>query len=380
MKKILHLQLLPLLTGVQNFSLHLLSGLSPDEYEIWVASKPGGEFVDAVLARGFHYLPVASLRREISLWDFVALVKLILLMRCHRFDIVHTNTSKAGILGRLAARLCGVPLIIHTAHGVSFQEGQSRLTQKLFQAAEKFGNQLCDWVVFVNNSDRERCLALGLVSPEKAVSVYNAIPVDYADRLSGIAAARHYDPHKPDFVIGSTLRFSEQKNVIDLVSSACRACSRNPRLRFILLGEGELLGLCRRIVASHRLNGQVLLPGWDLGVDKWLPQFDAFILYSRWEAQPFSIIEAMYSGLAVVGSDIPSIRELVDQDSGWLFPLDDLPPLIDFLAGLPERAKDVFAAGQQAAARIRRLCDYRQMMDGYLRLYERQSDSSEGRL
>jgi glycosyltransferase involved in cell wall biosynthesis len=88
----------------------------------------------------------------------------------------------------------------------------------------------------------------------------------------------------------------------------------------------------------------------------------------------------MYSGLAVVGSDIPSIRELVDQDSGWLFPLDDLPPLIDFLAGLPDRAKDVFAAGQQAAARIRRLCDYRQMMDGYLRLYERQSASSEERL
>lgn len=369
MKKLLHLQLLPLLTGVQNFSLHLLDGLPADEFEISVASQPGGDLRAAVLKRGFNYIPLNCLRHPISPLDLFALLQLIWMLKRHKFDIVHTNSSKTGLLGRLAARSCKVPLILHTEHGTAFQPGQSPLARRFFQTLEWLGNKLCHRVVFVNNSDREQCLKLRLLPAAKAVTIYNALPDAYAQKLEAIAQERSFDQAKQDFVIGSTLRFSTQKNVVNLVSAACLACKRQPRLRFILVGEGDLLSLCRQIVRSHGLNDRILFPGWDPDVCAWLKLFDAFILWSRWEAQPFSIIEAMLSGLAVIGSAIPSIQELVDEHCGYLIGLDEPKALIECLQQLPDRAESVFAKGRLAARQIQELCNYQQMMSGYLSIY-----------
>ncbi len=369
MKKILHIQLLPLLSGVQNFSLHLLEGLPGDEFEIWVASKPGGEFVDVVLQRGYKYVPLRFLRHPISPLDLAAFAEMLLLMKRQRFDIVHTNSSKTGLLGRVAATLCKVPFILHTAHGTAFQEGQSWLKKRFFMAVEGLGNLFCHKVAFVNDSDREKCVRLGLLPPEKAITINNALPPSQAEKLASIADSRRFDPDRKDFVIGSTLRFSQQKNVVNLTAAACRACKKAPRLRFILLGDGEYLGLCRQIVRTHSLNGRVLLPGWDADVSKWLGIFDAFILYSRWEAQPFSIIEAMHAGLPVIGSRIPSISELVDPGSGWLVPLDDQSALIETLVSISGKPEEAFARGNYARERVREICDYPKMVDSYLELY-----------
>lgn len=377
MKKLLHLQLLPLLTGVQNFSLHLLEGLPQDEFEIWVASQPGGEFVDAVRSRGYNYIPLRFLKHPISPWDLLAFCELLWLMKRHRFDIVHTNSSKPGLLGRLAAWLCKVPLILHTAHGTSFQAGQSFWAQRFYMMMERLGNRFCHKVVFVNNSDRENCLRLRLLPESKALTVYNALPPLLASRLKAIAEKRTFEPDKPDFVIGSTLRFSRQKNVVNIVAAACRACALSPKLRFILLGEGEYLELCKQIVHSHGLNERILLPGWDPEVVKWLARFDAFILYSRWEAQPFSIIEAMQSGLAIVGSDIPSIRELVDGQSGYLIKLDDHKNLVQCLAGMTADPRGAFIKGQRAKQRIEGLCDHARMVESYLKIYRQGASSAE---
>jgi glycosyltransferase involved in cell wall biosynthesis len=368
-KKLLHLQLLPLLSGVQNFSLHLLDGLPKGEFDIYVASAPGGEFVDAVRKRGYKHIPLRFMRHPISGWDIAAFAELLRVIRYHRFDIVHTNSSKPGLLGRLAASLLKVPLVLHTEHGTAFQEGQSYLAQKGFMALERFANRHCHKVVFVNNSDRERCLDLNLLPPEKAVSIYNALPYGEAEKLAELGRARTLKAERDDLVIGSTLRFSTQKNAVNLTGAACQACRREPRLRFILLGDGEQLELCRRIVQSHGLSERVLLPGWDNDIARWLVIFDAFILYSRWEAQPFSIIEAMHAGLPVIGSDIPSIRELVDEESGWLVKLDDHYALLDVLANLPRDIEGLRDKGHHAARRIGRICDYNAMVEGYLKIY-----------
>ncbi len=369
MKKLLHLQLLPLLSGVQNFSLHLLEGLDREEFDIYVACRPGGEFVEAIQERGYKYIPLKCLNHPISLLDLFAFLELLFVFKRYRFDIVHTNSSKTGLLGRIAASICKVPLILHTVHGTSFQEGQSFLKKTFFKAMERLGNKFCHKVVFVNNSDRLNCIKLGLVAEEKAVTIYNAIPEQQARMLAEIASARVFDTERTDFVVGSTLRFTEQKNVVNLIGAACQACKREPRLRFILLGDGEDLSLCKQIVQTHGLNERVLLPGWDTDIGKWLTLFDAFILYSRWEAQPFSIIEGMSAGLPVIGSQIPSIMEIVDDNSGYLIVLDDHKFLINCLVDLPGNAETVFEKGRYAARQISALCDYRQMVATYVRIY-----------
>ncbi|NLW19608.1 MAG: glycosyltransferase family 4 protein [Candidatus Cloacimonetes bacterium] len=369
MTKLLHLQLLPLLTGVQNFSLHLLDGLPRDEFDIYVASAPGGDLVQAVEERGFTHIPLKRMVHQLTPMDSLAYTELLGVMRRHRFDIVHTNSSKPGLLGRMAARQLGVPLILHTAHGTSFQQDQPRAQQLMLQKLEKLGNALGHKTIFVNNSDRENCVSLGLLPAEKAVTIYNAVPSEQAEKLEKIASERRFDPDKEDFVIGSTLRFSMQKNVLNVIGAACQACRLEPSLRFILLGEGEYLELCRQIVKSHMLNHRIILPGWDSDIASWLPVFDAFILYSRWEAQPFSIIEAMHAGLPILGSDIPSIRELVDAETGWLVPLDEQEELIQCLVSAANPTEKTFEMGQNAAAKIRRICSYDVMVESYLKLY-----------
>jgi glycosyltransferase involved in cell wall biosynthesis len=364
-KKLLHLQLLPILSGVQRFSLHLLDGLDPEEYDIYVASKAGGELQKEVISRGWHYLPIYCLKHPISLLDVAAFIEILYTICRYRFHIVHTNSSKPGLLGRLAARIARVPRIIHTVHGTPFQNHQPPGVQRVFMELEKLGNHFGDVTVFVNHSDRKRCLELNLLPSRKAVTIYNAMDPVCLPRLN---------PKKPTAVItiGSTIRFSDQKNVVSMITAACKACHRLKGLRFIFLGDGQHYELCRSIVASHRLSERILLPGWDSEVEPWLKVFDLFILYSRWEAMPFSIIEAMRFSLPVIGSDIPSIRELVNTDNGWLVPLDDDEALLEVFQEVVSQPARIAEKGKNAYHWINRISNYNSMIEAYRDVYDNQ--------
>ncbi len=369
MKKILHLQTLALLSGVQNFSLHLLKGLPDTEYQKVLASSPHGPLVAECAKLGIKHLPIRAMKRELGLHDLYAFLQILIILKRGKYDVVHTHTSKAGLLGRLAAMLMNIPLVIHTSHGMPFQEGQSRLAYKFYMFLEKLGNKWCDYAVYVNDSDRIRSLELGLVSQVQAKTVYNAIPPDLSLNLSKINESRKLPP-EGEVLIGSTLRFSRQKNVLDLTRAAIAACKRCSRLKFALLGEGEDLQLCRAMVQSHGLSGRILFPGWDRNIEPWLELFDAFILYSRWEAMPFSIIEAMQSGLPVIGSDIPSICELVDDETGYIVPLDNLAALEDLLVQLGEDFTKAYAKGKRGAEKIKLKSDYQTMVSAYQAIYD----------
>ena len=361
-KKILHLQLLPLMSGVQRFSLHLLDGLSMADYEIWVASKPGGEFVTAIEKRGWNYIPLPSFRHPVSPWDLVTFLHLLWLLRKHKFDIVHTNSSKPGLLGRIAATICQVPLILHTAHGTPYLPHQSPLVHWSYIQLEKLANRFCDKVIYVNNCDRLKAIELGVIPSDKALTIYNAM------KEEPVAERRERDTDT--ITIGSTLRFSQQKNVLKLIPALCKAARKNAKLKFIILGDGDHLQLCRSIVASYRLSDRILLPGWDSDVEPWLKLFDVFILYSRWEAMPFSIIEAMYAGLPVIGSAIPSIAEFVNDEVGWLLPLDDEETLISTLVSIPEHPEVIRDRGKAALAWVNKISDYPTMVNSYREVYE----------
>jgi glycosyltransferase involved in cell wall biosynthesis len=371
MTRLLHLQLLPLLAGAPNFSLYLLEALPRDQFDIYVASAPGDDFVDVVKECGYHYIPLKFMERPISIKDTLALAELYSLIKRYHFDIVHTNSSKPGFLGRLAASFCHTPLILHTEHATSFQMDQPVWQQNLYMRLEKWANRLCDYVVFVNNTDRIKCLDLGLVSPSKALTINNAIPYEKVEQLEKIAQERKLVSDKKDFVIGSIIRFSPAKNVINLISAACQVCKKEAKLKFIILGKGEYLRLCRQIVHSYNLDERIVLPGFDINIEKWLALFDAFILYSRWESRPFSCIEAMYSGLPVIVSDIPSLREMITDECGWIVPLDNQPALIQCLIEVAHQPEIAFKKGVIANKRIKEISDYDTMVKGYLELYQR---------
>ncbi|MCF7919139.1 MAG: glycosyltransferase family 4 protein [Candidatus Cloacimonetes bacterium] len=338
-KKLLHIQLLPLLSGVQNMMLELLSHLDREEYEIFVLSKPGGPLVEAVKTAGYHYLPMPSLRRNISPWDFVAFWEIYLLVRKYRFDIVHTHSSKTGFLGRIAARLGGVRKVVHTVHGFAIHEQQPGFNNLVYIFLERLASQFCDRIIFVNNFERKFALKKHIVTAQKSCTIYNTVNPDKFNSGQRNYANRNYV--EQPFTIGSVLRFTTQKNMINTVRAAIKVCKQREQVRFIFIGDGEQYLMCKQLVEHENLNTRILLTGWQQEIELLLPKFDVFLLYSRWEGLPISILEAMACSLPVVCSDIKGNNELVDAENGILIPINKEEELVKELVKLPERRADL---------------------------------------
>ncbi len=256
--------------------LNLLKGLDKNKYEIYVLSKPGGPLVEEVKKNNFHYIPINSLRRNLSFWDVIAFIIMIRIFRKYRFDIIHTHSSKTGFLGRIAGHFARVPKIIHTVHGFPFHQFQPRYVRKFYQAMERLASRFCDYVVFVNNSERELAIAKKIVSLNKALTIYNGIePPD----INILKSSMKTD----NFVIGSVLRFCKQKNVINTVKAAITVCRVNSKINFVFIGDGEELNECIKIVDDVKMAERIQFPGWQTNIFEWLIGFDVFLLFSKWE-------------------------------------------------------------------------------------------------
>lgn len=366
-KKILHIQLLPLLSGVQNVMLHLLQGLDPEEFEIYVACQPGGPLVEEIEKLSYHYLPLPLLKHEISPLDAVILVQLFYLCRKYRFDIVHTHSSKPGLLGRIAARLAGVPLVMHTGHGAPFHNMMPWYEQRFYMELERLGALFCHKMVFVNNYHREFYLQHRMISSEKALTIYNALNPELQQDIE--QSCQPKKSRKKAVTIGSLVRFSPAKNNIMIISAAIKVCHKRSDVRFIFAGDGELLELCRMMVKTNNLQERILLPGWQLDTAIQLSNYDALLHYSNYEGLPMSVIEAMYAGLPIIGSDIPPLTELVDADCGWLIPPAQMEILVSELHKIID-ARDCYKEkGEAARKKIRELCSYEKFVSDYLSLY-----------
>ncbi len=347
--------------------LHILEGLDPQEYDIYVASKPGGAMVDEVLKRGYHYLPIPLFRHAISWLDFIVFFQLVIVFRKYRFDIVHTHSSKPGLLGRIAAKLAGVPLIIHTGHGAPFFTGQPHLTYTFYKTMERIGALFCDKLVFVNHTHRLYYINQHMIPIHKAVTIYNAINPELLQQIES-AVLKKKD--RNDIVtIGSIFRFSRQKNIIMTISVAIKVCKKRNDVQFVFVGDGEYFELCRLMVDSNQLQDRIILPGWQSNTAGWLAGFDAFMLYSLYEGLPMCIIEAMHATLPIIGSDIPSIAELVDNTNGWLIPSEQPLQLESELHKIINAKDSYRQKGLNGKNKARNICSYESFIHGYKSLY-----------
>jgi glycosyltransferase involved in cell wall biosynthesis len=361
--KIAHIQLLPLLSGVQNVMLNILQGLDHNKYDIYVISKPNGPLVKRTEELGYTHLSINSFRRKISIYDVKAMFELLKLFKKYRFDIVHTHSSKSGFLGRIAARVAKIPKIIHTVHGFPFHPYQKKHISLFYQAMEKIAAIFCDKVVFVNNAEREDAIAKNIVKREKAITIYNGIE---------IPKTKQNKRKKNDiFVIGSCLRFWEQKNILATIKVAIQVCQKNKNINFIFVGDGEFFGIAKKMVEDSGFNKRIQLPGWKSNIDEWLQKFDVFLLYSKWEGLPLSILEAMSYGLPIIASDIKGNNELVSKDNGILVPINDVDKLTAILLLLSTQKDQLISMKNNSVKIVKKKFSLKKFIESYLELYEK---------
>ncbi len=182
--KILHIITRLILGGAQENTLLTVEGLGKRKgYELTLATGPSlgpeGSLVGEAERKGIKLIRVPGMRREINPWrDFLTFVELYRLIKRGNYDIVHTHSSKAGILGRLAARLAGTKVIVHTIHGLPFHEYQSRGVNYFYILWERFAALFTDKIITVAEAMTSKALEAKLAPEEKFITIYSGMELD----------------------------------------------------------------------------------------------------------------------------------------------------------------------------------------------------------
>jgi len=364
--KLVHIQLLPLLSGVQNVMLAILSSLDKDKYDVYVISKPGGPLVEKVLELGYNYIPLRSFKRSISIMDFVALIKLIRIFKKNKFDIVHTHSSKPGFIGRIAARISGVPKIVHTVHGFPFHYAQPLPIRIFYQTLEALVSPLCDKMIFVNNYEREFAIKNKIVKKCKTITIFNGIELG-TERIMNSSKMRD------DFmVIGSVLRFEKIKNIINTIDVAINVCNKDKKIIFYFIGDGSLLEICKQMVVKANLDENIIFPGWQSNIQDWLSKFNVYLLFSISEGLSVSILEAMSMSLPIVASDVKGNNELVSCTNGILVPINDIDRLSTVLLSLPNEKEKLKEWGKNSRKLIKESFNLTDFVRKYKNVYDQE--------
>jgi glycosyltransferase involved in cell wall biosynthesis len=311
-----------------------------------------GSLHEETLRRGVTLHVEPTLVREVHpVKDALALLRLVRFLRDARCEIVHTHSSKAGILGRVAARLAGVPVVVHTVHGWSFRPGQSPLVFRSYVWLERLCARWCRALVVVAEADRAEGLTLGIGRPEKYVLIRSGIEIEtYRDvGLTRAEARRRIGVPEDVFVVGSVGRLSCQKAPLDLLKAFAGVARERPDARLVMVGDGPLRREFEVAMERAGLQERVHLLGLRRDVPELLRAFDVFALASRWEGLPRVFPQAMAAGLPIVATRVDGAADAIASgESGWLVDVGDVAGMAHRLLELaadPARARAMGMAG-----------------------------------
>jgi glycosyltransferase involved in cell wall biosynthesis len=329
-------------------------------YMVSGISSPGLD-VPAIEAAGIRHIPVPMTRNFTPLSDLASLWRLYCAMRRERFTIVHTHTPKPGLLGQLAARLAGVPVVINTLHGFYFHDRMSPFWRRFYVTLEKIAARCSDVILSQNSEDIQTAIREGICPPEKIKHLGNGIDVQSFDRnrlnSQALAQTRRelgLPPGGP--VVGFVGRLVKEKGILELLQAARIVWQQIPPVRFLIVGpidNEKPDALTPEIVNDYGLAEAFIFTGMRQDMPELYALMNVFVLPSHREGFPRSPMEASAMGVPCVVTDIRGCREAVEHGrNGLLVPLGDVQALADAILELltdREKARRMGAEGRRMA-------------------------------
>jgi len=321
----------------------LVRHLPANEFSVSVAGPRDQRFAADLRALGIELVEVAVDGVRAFPMTLRAVERIV---RDTRADLVHTHGKGAGLYGRLAAWLVGVPAV-HTFHGIHY-ESYSRASQTLYLALERWLAGLTHTVINVSETQQEEALALRVARPGRCVVVVNGIDIDElaARPASGKAAL---GLNADDHVLGCVARFDPIKRHEVLLEALGRVVKRRPNVVLLLAGEGP--EKARIDQHADRLKVRVVNPGAIAWQTNPYSSCDLYVTASSKEGLPLAPLEAMASGLAVIATRVPGHQDVViDGTTGLLVPPGDdaaMSVAIESLLGDPGRRRRMGQAGRE---------------------------------
>lgn len=350
--------------------------LDPARFDITlvygVTCDPAKKTKDWVESLGFRAILVKDLFRDLSpLHDIAAFIRLLHILWRGRFDIVHTHTAKAGILGRLAARLCRVPGIVHSPHGHDFYGYFNPTASCLIVWAERFASLFCDKIHVLTRLEERDMLAYRICPSEKMKVIYSGIAINpLSEMLSGASSCDPADP-EPSFArVGFVGRLEPVKGPDIFIDAARFVASRIPDVRFLLIGDGSLRARLEEKARAWGLESRVFFMGWQEDVSGYLDELDILVMPSRNEGVGRSALEEQAAGVPVVASRVGGIPEVVrDNETGILFSPGDPAACAEAIIGLLSDSTKRRRLGAAGRSWVRKMFSQDVMADNFASLY-----------
>ncbi|HER44187.1 MAG TPA: glycosyltransferase family 1 protein, partial [Candidatus Eisenbacteria bacterium] len=339
-----------------------------------------GDLLESLEEEGFPVFALPIARSYDPAKHLVSFWRLYRFLRRTPFDVVHAHTPVAGLIGRAAARLAGVPFVVYTAHGFYFHEGMKPAVRRLFVSLERFGGRLSDLVLVQSEEDYREALRERIMPGDRLVHIGNG--VDPGLFGAGVHAAKAAEAKRElgldgGPVVGFVGRIVREKGVIEFVRAAAAVRRDHPRAQFVMVGaplesdRDDCRELVGELAGELGISKALHMAGYRKDVPVLLSLFDLFVLPSYREGMPRALLEAMASGLPVVASDIRGCREEVEEGvTGLLVPPRDherLAEAISRLLGEKERARRM---GEAARARVAQRFDEKRIVSLQVRLLE----------
>lgn len=285
----------------KGYDVHLIS--ANDGYDECLLAKAG-------IKPHFIYM-----NREINLKDdLISIIKMAKLFQREKFDIIHTHTAKAGIIGRIASKLTQMPITIHTSHGLPFYEGQRFLTYKFYKFLERIGSLFCDAISSQNKEDMK---ILKKMLPYKQI-YYEGNGIDLQELDEKLLTIKNLSPLKSSLGINQetkiilvAARFEPVKNHYFLIEGLKELQKRFNQFVCILAGDGPLREEIIRMIEANGLQNHIKLVGYQKDIYPLIKMADVITLTSVKEGIPRIIMEAMAFSKPIVASNVLGTRELV---------------------------------------------------------------------
>ena len=286
--KILYVITLAEVGGAQTHLKSLAERLDKRRFEVNVACSYTGPLIDSLKEIGVRVYELPNLKREISLRDdFKTLIRLIRFCRKEKFDIIHAHSSKAGFLGRVAAYIARVPVIIFSVHGFSFTPENPSIIKKIFISLEFFYGKISSRVICVSSKDMEYAVKEGILSSNRVSNIANGVNIERFSHGNREKIRKEFEFSEEDLVVGMVTRLVDAKGCREFIESAYYFSSKYPETRFLLAGEGPDEAKYRDLAEELVLENRLIFTGVRDDIPDILAGMDIFVLPSYTEALPY---------------------------------------------------------------------------------------------
>jgi glycosyltransferase involved in cell wall biosynthesis len=369
--KICHLITRMILGGAQENTLLTLQGLARDtDWEIHLAYGPdvGGEgsLVEEARSLGIAMDPLTHLHREAGLWDLRAYHELAEYFSEHQFDLVHTHSSKAGVLGRIAAQRADIDRIVHTIHGLAFDEYQTPLKNWMYVTAERVAAEHCDKIISVCDTMIEQALAYGVGTRSRMKTIYSGFPLGSFLR---VAPKKLSTP----FVVGVVARMFPLKGHEDLMKLAPMILQRWKDVAFRIVGDGPMKQEWEAWLGKHPEYHQYFNFVGRVSPDEIAGQIEQMdmVLHLSWREGLARVIpQSMAASRPVCAYDIGGASEIIEENAtGWIVRPGDFGSILKTIKKIRENPELAATVCLRAKNKVEEMFSVEKMQEKILAVY-----------